>query len=190
MSETATGGPTASPLGGARKESALRAETAETALPHRKDAKPAKRKLIIAAAGGIAALLLVAGGVKWERGGVAQKVEKDVASRESAADSVLHPPIILGIPPIISNLDSGDGRPVYVKITAKVEISGASDEASLQDRIPEIQDVFQTYLHETRPQDIRGNGIYRLREAIMRRLRVDMAPLKVTNLYLVDFLVQ
>jgi flagellar protein FliL len=188
MSETVTGGASAPPLGGARKDSALRAEAGDGPPPPPAGAKTSKLKVIIA---GVVCLVVLGGGITfWERGRLVQTVEKDVASKKEMADAVLHPPIILGIPPIISNLDNGDGRPVYVKITAKVEISGASDEASLQDKIPEIEDIFQTYLHETRPQDIRGNGIYRLREAIMRRLRVDMAPLVVTNVYLVEFLVQ
>ncbi|GAA4491400.1 hypothetical protein GCM10023158_04980 [Gluconacetobacter tumulicola] len=122
-----------------------------------------------------------------KRGHLFHSVRTEVVTR---TDQVLHPPIILGIPPIVSNLDNGDGRPVYVKLTAKVEISGARDEASLQNMIPHVQDIFQTYLHETRPQDIRGDGIYRLREAIMRRLRAELLPLQVTNLYLVEFLIQ
>ncbi|GAA4486213.1 hypothetical protein GCM10023157_32240 [Gluconacetobacter asukensis] len=122
-----------------------------------------------------------------KKGHLFHSVRTEVATR---TDQVLHPPIILGIPPIVSNLDNGDGRPVYVKLTAKVEISGARDEASLQNMIPHVQDIFQTYLHETRPQDIRGDGIYRLREAIMRRLRAELLPLQVTNLYLVEFLIQ
>ncbi|MCE2576853.1 flagellar basal body-associated FliL family protein [Komagataeibacter sp. FNDCR2] len=177
MSETVTGGAPASPRGDAGKETgAAGAEAARKGTT-----KKSKLKLVI---GGLAGLILLISGVTF--------MEKDKLFKTAGekANEVLHPPILVGIPTIVSNLDSGDGHPVYVKITAKVEIAGATDEASLQSTIPEIQDVFQTYLHETRPQDIRGNGIYRLREAIIRRLRTDLAPLQVTNVYFVELLVQ
>ncbi|GBQ18853.1 flagellar basal body-associated FliL family protein [Gluconacetobacter sacchari] len=138
---------------------------------------------------GLVVIILAAGGATMfmTKGRLFHSVQHGVARQ---ASQMLHPPIILGIPSIVSNLDNGDGRPVYVKLTAKVEISGARDEASLQNMIPRVQDIFQTYLHETRPQDIRGDGIYRLREAIIRRLRAELTPLQVTNLYLVEFLIQ
>lgn len=177
MSETVTGGAPASPAADAGKET----EAAGTGASGKGTAKKSKLKLVI---GALVGLLLVVGGITV--------VEKDKLFKNAGqkAHNVLHPPILLGIPTIVSNLDSGDGHAVYVKLTAKVEIEGATDEASLQNTIPEIQDIFQTYLHETRPQDIRGNGIYRLREAIIRRLRTDLAPLQVTNVYFVELLIQ
>lgn len=181
MSETVAGGAPKFPAGEEKRES-MAADTATAG-------RQTNRKLMIA---GGAALILIAGGgaALLEKGNLFRAVESDVAKDTKLAKGVLHRPILLGIPPIVSNLDNGDGRPVYVKLTAKVEISGARDETALQTTIPEIQDIFQTYLHETRPEDIRGNGIYRLREAILRRLRAELAPLEVTNLYLVEFLVQ
>jgi len=97
---------------------------------------------------------------------------------------------LLAIPPVISSLDNGDARPVYVKMTTRIEIEGKESEASLRPYIPAIQDIFQTYLHETRPQEIRGNGVYRLRETLLRRIRIQVAPLKVTNIYITEFLIQ
>ncbi|MFH7812822.1 MULTISPECIES: flagellar basal body-associated FliL family protein [Acetobacter] len=170
MSETVTG---------------AREADAAAAVP-RADAPKSKRKLMMAGAAGL--VLLIGGGVFWEKDKIfTSKLKQNVGSKAEAA---MHPPVLVGIPPMVSNLDTSGGHPVYVKLTAKVEVSGVPNEAALQDRIAEIQDVFQTYLHETRPQDIRGNGIYRLREAILRRLRAQLAPVQVTNLYLVEFLVQ
>ena len=148
-----------------------------------------KKKLVIIGVVVVVLLLLVGGGF-WAKDRFFKSVGSTMASNSKMAQDALHPPIILGIPTIVSNLDSGDGRPVYVKLTAKVEVVGAPNEAALQNIVPQIQDIFQTYLHETRPQDIRGNGIYRLHESIMRRLRVELAPLEVRNLYFVEFLVQ
>ena len=178
MSETVTGGVPASSAEEDHKETA----TANTAT------KLHKRKAMFL--GAVILGLLVGGVVVGKFTNLFHFLSHDVSKQTKEAGSMLHPPIILGIPTLVSNLDSGDGRTVYVKLTAKVEIIGAKDAASLQDTIPVIQDIFQTYLHETRPQDIRGNGIYRLREAILRRLQAELAPLQVSNLYLVEFLVQ
>ncbi len=177
MSETVTGGGAREPSAGDERRQSIAAET--------KPRRSRKTFLFI----GLAVLLLTVGGgaVFLEKGHLLHSVQSGVADH---ATQMLHPPVILGIPSIVSNLDNGDGRPVYVKLTAKVEISGARDEASLQNMIPRVQDIFQTYLHETRPQDIRGDGIYRLREAMIRRLRAELTPLQVTNLYLVEFLIQ
>lgn len=182
MSETANG---RVPLSAPESEDY---ESAEHTSVSPDSTKKSKKKLLIIVA---AALMLLAGGgfVAWKKSSLFQTTVKSHLDTKGKF-SALNTPILLGIPTIISNLDSGDGHPVYVKLTAKVEVLGASNEASLQDKVPEIQDMFQTYLHETRAQDIRGNGIYRLREAMLRRLRANMAPLQVTNLYLVEFLVQ
>ncbi|MCH4142824.1 flagellar basal body-associated FliL family protein [Acetobacter peroxydans] len=171
MSETVTDGAAAAKAAGAH-------------------AGAAKKKKLIIIGAVVIGLLLLAGGGFWAKDRFFKSVGSTMASDSKAAQDALHPPIILGIPSLVSNLDSGDGRPVYVKLTAKVEVVGAPNEAALQNIVPQIQDIFQTYLHETRPQDLRGNGIYRLHEAIMRRLRVELAPLEVRNLYFVEFLVQ
>lgn len=100
------------------------------------------------------------------------------------------PRIVLPIPAATANLDNGDGRTVYVKMTASVEAEGIKNDTALKEKMPEIQDIFQTYLHESRPQDLHGSGFYRLREALLRRLRVALAPLTVSNLYITELLTQ
>ncbi|WP_156938867.1 flagellar basal body-associated FliL family protein [Asaia astilbis] len=152
------------------------------ALPRKK-----KRLLLIV---GILVLALLGGGAYFaiEKGWIFGHKKAQTASQTGDA-----PPgetSFLTIPAIISSLDNGDGRPVYVKMTTKIEVAGKVSEPELRGYIPAIQDIFQTYLHETRPQEIRGNGIYRLRETLLRRLRIQIAPLKVTNFYITEFLIQ
>lgn len=181
MSDTANGRiPTSAPNGEEDEAAAAKSASSD-------GSKKSKKKLLIIIAAVALALLAGGGVVAWKKSALFQH---SVKSHLDKSMKMTNAPVLLGIPTIISNLDSGDGHPVYVKLTAKVEVLGAANEASLQDRVPEIQDLFQTYLHETRAQDIRGNGIYRLREAMLRRLRATMTPLQVTNLYLVEFLVQ
>ncbi|WP_336946194.1 flagellar basal body-associated FliL family protein [Asaia sp. HN010] len=150
--------------------------------------RPKKKRLAILIGAAIALCLLAGGGYfAVAKGWVfSHKNEKTTQSDALKPGETT----LLAIPSVISSLDNGDGRPVYVKMTTKVEIAGTETEASLRRYIPEIQDIFQTYLHETRPQEIRGNGIYRLRETLLRRLRIQIAPLKITNFYITEFLIQ
>lgn len=154
------------------------------------DPKPKKKKLLIILLGGV---VIIGGGAgyAWKKNLLPiSALKHDVTKDETGVKSLVNPPVVLGIPPATANLDNGNGKTVYVKMTATVEISGAKPGDNLSDRIPEIQDIFQTYLHETRPQDLHGNGFYRLREALLRRLRSDLAPLNVSNIYITEFLTQ
>lgn len=138
-------------------------------------------------------LLLIGGGVgAWQAhllpfGGGGKAAAKVAAAEKKEADARR---LVLSVPSATANLDNGAGRTVYVKMTASVEVEGADTLATLQGRIPEVQDIFQTYLHESRPQDLHGSGFYRLREALLRRLRVAFAPLNVTNIYITELLTQ
>ncbi|NVN42497.1 flagellar basal body-associated FliL family protein [Asaia siamensis] len=149
--------------------------------------RPKKKWFAIIA--GILALCLLGGGTYLA-------IHKGWIFGQATPASATTPPpgkqrtTLLTIPAVISSLDNGDNRPVYVKMATKLEVEGKESEASLKRFIPAIQDIYQTYLHETRPQEIRGNGIYRLRETLLRRLRVQVAPLKVTNFYITEFLIQ
>lgn len=149
-----------------------------------------RKKLILLAA---VPLLLAGGGVgAWQAhllpfgktGGAA--AHGDQAAGSAAASQRL----LLSVPSATANLDNGAGRTMYVKMTASVEVEGMQGLKALQARIPEIQDIFQTYLHESRPQDLHGSGFYRLREALLRRLRVAFAPLIVSNIYITELLTQ
>ncbi|MCX5619998.1 flagellar basal body-associated FliL family protein [Bombella pollinis] len=138
-------------------------------------------------------LLVVGGGVgAWQahllpfgKGG-----EKAAAHGGAGAKEAPGARILLSVPSATANLDNGAGRTVYVKMTASIEFEGAESEASLKDRLPEVEDIFQTYLHESRPQDLHGSGFYRLREALLRRLRVAFAPVNVSNVYITELLTQ
>ncbi|GBR43612.1 flagellar FliL protein [Neokomagataea tanensis NBRC 106556] len=97
---------------------------------------------------------------------------------------------ILSIPTIMSNLDTGDGRARYVKITARVQTEGTPDAAKMALVMPQIQDAFQTCLHGMRPDEMEGVGIYRLRETMLVQIENIMAPLPVKDLFFVEVLVQ
>jgi flagellar protein FliL len=54
-----------------------------------------------------------------------------------------------------------------------------------------LQDMFQTYLREMRPEELRGSaGTYRLREELLGRANVAVAPIRVNGVLFTQLLVQ
>ncbi|QHI96510.1 flagellar basal body-associated protein FliL (plasmid) [Aristophania vespae] len=156
-----------------------------------KKKKITKKRLIII---GAACCVVFGGGciLSWEEGffPFSSSKNKQAHEQEERIKNLLASHLLLGIPAVTANLDGGNGNTVYVKMAANVEIDGRYDSATLQEVIPKVQDVFQTYLHETRPQELHGSGFYRLKETILRRLRVTLSPLNVTNIYITELLTQ
>ena len=57
--------------------------------------------------------------------------------------------------------------------------------------MPRLLDLFQTYLREMRPEELRGSiGTYRLREELMSRANIAAAPVRIQDLLFVELLVQ
>lgn len=130
-------------------------------------------------------LLIIGGGIFFER----DKLFSSGKVKAEVKKVVLPHMISLDVPEMISNLDSEEGHPVYVKLKVRLEVL-AKDSSELQSKLYVVNDILHTYLHETQRADIAGDGIYRLREALLRRLRIEFAPLRVENLYFIEFLVQ
>jgi flagellar FliL protein len=109
----------------------------------------------------------------------------------SAAVAAVEKPILVDLPDIISNLDTGGHRASFIKVHAKLQVDHAAEVVVLQAAMPQILDIFQTYLRSTRPEELRGGeGTYRLREALMNRIDVTLAPVQVTDLLFSELLVQ
>lgn len=144
----------------------------ETAAPRR-----SKKLLLI-----LAVLLLIIGGGVWYyfHHNHAKKAHDNKPSDATS---------LISIPTIISNLDVGSTRPVFVRITAKLQVSNTTPE-EMAEKMPQIQDLFQSYLHESRQSELSGNGIYRLREALLGRIATELAPIKVQDLFFTEFLIQ
>jgi flagellar FliL protein len=57
--------------------------------------------------------------------------------------------------------------------------------------MPRLQDLFQTYLREMRPEELRGSaGTYRLREELIARADIAVAPARIQDLLFTEILVQ
>jgi flagellar protein FliL len=152
--------------------------------------KAGKRKLIIMAA--VPAVLLLTGGGLWFSGilphllGIGKQAEH---GEKEAARPV--PPTYVELPEMVANLNSTAHKPSYVKLAAKVEVARPEDAEKVKAALPRLQDMMQTYLREMRPEELRGSaGTYRLREELLIRANVAVAPAKVSDVLFTQMLIQ
>ncbi|MGK7862229.1 flagellar basal body-associated FliL family protein [Falsiroseomonas sp. E2-1-a4] len=164
------------------------------------EAPPAKggsKKLLLIL---LPVLLLVGGGAGlWFTGilpgllgmGAPPVTEEAAAAEAEAAPPPRSPPAFVELPEIISNLNAPGRRPVFVRLRAKLEISKAEDAAVVTEAMPRLLDLFQTYLREVRPEELRGSaGTHRLREELIARATLAAAPARITDVLFMEFLVQ
>lgn len=95
------------------------------------------------------------------------------------------------LPDMIVNIQSVDGRPTYLKLKLTLEMKDAELASHLQAEAPRMQDMFQGFLRELRPEDLAGSaGSYQLRAEILRRVNLIAAPGKVDAVLIEEMLVQ
>ena len=57
--------------------------------------------------------------------------------------------------------------------------------------MPRLLDLFQTYLREMRPEELRGSaGTYRLREELIARANIAVAPTRILDVLFPEMIVQ
>ena len=95
------------------------------------------------------------------------------------------------VPELVSNLDAGPDSDSYAKMQAELEVTDSMSAAAVNAQMPAIIDLFQTYLRSMHPDDLRGSeGLYRLREALLARANVVVAPNVVQNILFIEMVVQ
>jgi flagellar FliL protein len=100
-------------------------------------------------------------------------------------------PVFLDLPEMVANLNSNPHRPSYVKVIARLELGAPEDVERVKQAMPRLQDLFQTYLREMLPEELRGAaGTYRLREELIERAAVAAAPARVKDVLFTELLVQ
>ena len=99
--------------------------------------------------------------------------------------------MFLELPDIVANLNAGPRRAAFIKLKAKLELARPEDQAVVQAAMPRVLDLFQTYLREMRPDELRGTaGTYRLREELVARSSIAAQPAHVLNVLFTELLVQ
>jgi flagellar protein FliL len=171
---------------------AEKGEESETAgdgeQPEAGKKKGGKKKLIMIAA---PVLLIGIGAGLWFTGilpGMLGMRHAEPVSQEAAKPSA---PVFVDLPDMIANLAGTSAKPTYIKLQARLEVSKPEDAEKIKSSMPRLQDIFQTYLREMRPEELRGSaGTYRLREELLGRANVAVAPVRVNDVLFTQLLIQ
>ncbi len=166
------------------------AAVADTAMA---PARPGGRRLLLLA---VPVLLAGTGAGLWFSGvlpsllGLGRHGEAHGADAGSAAAAKVA--TFLDLPEMVANLNSAPNRrPSFVKLRARIELSSPEDAAPAQAGMPRLLDLVQTYLREMRPDELRGSaGSWRLREELIARANIAIAPARVTNVLFTEMLIQ
>ena len=154
-------------------------------------AKPKKGRLLLIA---VPVLLLVVGAGGWFSGIIPSLLGHKVGHATTGPASepaAPPPPVYVDVPEIVSNLNVPGKRPSFMKLHAKLELAAKSDEAAVTAAMPRIQDLFQTYLRDMRPEELRGSeGSYRLREELIGRATIAATPAHVTDVLFIELIIE
>ncbi|ODT88690.1 flagellar basal body-associated FliL family protein [Phenylobacterium sp. SCN 70-31] len=156
--------------------------------------------LVVLGGGGTAAFMFLApkpdaaaekGGEKKEKK-KEKKAEKGKEGEKGAAvvregpDGV----VFYTMPDVVVNMQTADGRATFLKLKLTLELpdEGAVDE--LDPNMPRLQDMFQSFLRELRPEDLAGSqGSYQLRMEILRRVNLVIQPSKANAVLIEEMLI-
>ena len=137
-----------------------------------------------------------------KKGGHDKKAEKKGGGGHGAADGAADASLgviaegpdgvtFFTLPDMVVNIQSPDGRPTFLKLKLTLETRDAHVAEQLQAEMPRMQDMFQGFLRELRPEDLAGSaGTFQLRSEILRRVNLIAAPGKVDAVLIEEMLVQ
>jgi flagellar FliL protein len=94
------------------------------------------------------------------------------------------------LPDIVVNMQAADGRSTFLKLKLTFELPDEETAELLTPNLPRLQDMFQTFLRELRPEDLNGSqGSYQLRAELLRRVNLVAAPSKVNAVLIEEMLI-
>lgn len=193
-------------------DAALPAVADGAAIEGEADAPPAKKKLpllfivvpaalVVLGGGGGAAFLLMQPKAEAAEGGHAEKAAAKKGGGHGAADGEANPAlgvisdgpdgvVFYTLPDLVVNIQAPGGRPTFLKLKLTLEMKDAALAYHLQSEMPRMQDMFQSFLRELRPEDLAGSaGSFQLRAEILRRVNLIAAPGKVDAVLIEEMLV-
>ena len=151
--------------------------------------KGGKKKLVLIA---VPVVLIGAGAGLWFSGILPGLLGMNHDEPLHAAEAPrAGPPVFVDLPDMVANLAGSSGKPSYVRLQARLEVPKQEDADKVKAAMPRLQDMFQTYLREMRPEELRGSaGTYRLREEFLGRANVAVAPARVNDVLFTQLLIQ
>jgi flagellar FliL protein len=94
------------------------------------------------------------------------------------------------LPDIVVNMQTPDGKPTFLKLKLAFELPDHNTADTMDAEMPRLQDVFQTFLRELRPEDLAGSeGTLQLRAELQRRVNLVIAPSKVNGVLIEEMLI-
>ena len=133
-----------------------------------------------------------------EKGGHEKKPKKGEKKKEGkegkeGASAVREGPdgvLFYTMPDVVVNMQTADGRPTFLKLKLTLEMPDQETVDALEPNMPRLQDMFQTFLRELRPEDLSGSqGSYQLRMEILRRVNLVIAPSKANAVLIEEMLI-
>jgi flagellar FliL protein len=157
--------------------------------------KGGKKKLLLA----LPVVLLGAGAGLWfggilpglPGGGAGSHAAEAAQGEDGPAPAPGRAATFFDMPDIVANLNAPGRRASYIKLRSKLELARPEDAAAMQQAMPRLLDLFNTYLREIRPEELRGSaGSQRLREELMARANLAVGGPKVTDVLFQELLLQ
>ncbi|MGC8535904.1 MAG: flagellar basal body-associated FliL family protein [Rhizomicrobium sp.] len=165
-------------------------EEGAEAAPQPKKGLLANKKLLIIAAAGLIALLGSGAAAYFFL--FAPKPATHLAKAKEAPLPLVPPKVAFyNVPDIVVNIQSQNGNPTYLKLEVTLELKNAKEEQGVKVLMPRIVDQFQSYLRELRVADLQGSAsVMRVKEELLRRINVAVAPYRVQDVLLKEMIVQ
>ena len=152
---------------------------------------------VVLGGGGTAAFLLL--GSKPDAAHSGKHVEKKKSDKKEASKDDKNAPqikdgpdgvVFFTMPDIVVNMQAADGKPTFLKLKLTFELPDHETADALTPEVPRIQDMFQGFLRELRPEDLSGSqGSFQLRMEILRRVNLVVAPSKVNSVLIEEMLI-
>lgn len=150
---------------------------------------PGRRKLFLLL--GLVVLLAGGAGGLWVSGVLPGLLGRGKVSEQPDKPAARPALVFMELPDMVANLNVGARRAAFVKLKAKLELARAEDQAIVAAAMPRLLDLFQTYLREMRPEELRNSaGTYRLREELIARANLAAHPARVMDVLFTELLVQ
>lgn len=92
---------------------------------------------------------------------------------------------------ITVGIQSSGNRSRFLKLKLVLELESQTDVAFVEQVLPRILDNFQIFLREIRVNELQGSqGIYRVREELLRRINSALNPIKIRDVLFQDIMIQ
>ena len=132
-------------------------------------------------------------GKEKDKKGKHGKEEKKGEKGKEGASAIREGPdgvLFYTMPDVVVNMQTADGRPTFLKLKLTLELPDQETADHLEPNMPRLQDMFQTFLRELRPEDLSGSqGSYQLRMEILRRVNLVIAPSKANAVLIEEMLI-